>query len=52
MAVLKAIKNPSTKKRGAKLGLDYVGKKSDLTLGLNCSSDYEVVFQEFEETKE
>lgn len=52
MAVFKAIANPSTKKGGAKSALDYVGKKSDLTLGLNCSNDYEIAFQEFEETKE
>lgn len=52
MAIFKAIANPSTKRGGAKSALDYVGKKSDLTLGLNCSNDYEIAFQEFEETKE
>ncbi|WP_297407992.1 relaxase/mobilization nuclease domain-containing protein [uncultured Cetobacterium sp.] len=49
MAIFKAIKNPSIQKGGAKSALDYVGKKSDLTLGINCSDDYDIAFQEFEE---
>lgn len=52
MAIFKAIANPSTQSGGTKSAIGYVGKKSELTLGLNCSDDYKIAIKEFEETKE
>lgn len=52
MAILKGIAGASSKKNGSKNVLDYVGKKAELTFGINCSSDYKEAFNDFQATKE
>ena len=52
MAIFKAIDKSSKKVGGAKGVLDYVGKKAEETLGINCSNDYKQAFQDFQEIKE
>ncbi|MBC2857241.1 relaxase/mobilization nuclease domain-containing protein [Cetobacterium sp. 2A] len=52
MGIFKSIDNPSTRKGGSKSALDYVGKKAELTKGINCSDDYIEAYKDFQETKE
>lgn len=52
MGIFKSIDNPSSKIGGSKSALDYVGKKAELTKGINCSDDYKQAYKDFQETKE
>lgn len=52
MAIFKAISKSSKSIGGTKGVLEYIGKKADETLGINCSNDYKKAFSQFQETKE
>lgn len=52
MAIFKAVNESSKKVGGAKGVLDYVGKKAEETLGINCSDDYQQAFKDFQDIKE
>lgn len=52
MAIFKAVNESSKKVGGAKGVLDYVGKKAEETIGINCSDDYLQAFKDFQDIKE
>lgn len=52
MAIFKAIDKSSKKVGGSKGVLDYVGKKAENTVGMNCSNDYKEAFKDFQDIKE
>ena len=52
MAIFKAVNKSSTKSGGSKGVLEYVGKKAEETIGMNCSNDYKEAFKDFQDIKE
>lgn len=52
MAIFKAIDKSSKKIGGSKGVLDYVGKKAENTVGMNCSNEYKEAFKDFQDIKE
>ena len=52
MAIFKGITKASSKGGGSKGALDYVGKKAENTVGINCSNDYKEAFKDFQDIKE
>lgn len=51
MAIIKSIGKTSKAKNGVKKVLEYVGKKCELSAGINCSDDFKNSITEFQETK-
>lgn len=52
MAIFKAIDKSSKEKGGSKGVLNYLGKKAETTVGINCSNDCKEAFKDFQEIKE
>ena len=51
MAIIKVVKKSSKSKGGLKAVLKYVGEKAEETEGLNCTNDFNRVYDEFLDTK-
>lgn len=52
MAIFKGISKSSCKIGGSKGVLNYVGKKAENTVGINCSNDYKEAYKDFQDIKE
>lgn len=51
MPIIKVIKKSGKTLNSLKAVLEYVGKKAENSFGINCSSNYKQVFNDFRETK-
>lgn len=51
MSVIKVVKKSSKSKLGLRAVLKYVGEKAEETEGLNCTNDFNRVYEEFLDTK-